>query len=204
MAYLATTCTPAELDAQISTKLADSGNLYWSASEISDARNHAVLGLYPRFRLKAKDISLTSSVSTNSYTLPAAITAVGDDAVVAVDINGVIVTDWEVWNGTLYSPRQGVWTVAKTIAVYYTKPFTVPVSTTTDVPPVLQPLVVLRACLELVDKKIMEANKGLSAHWFQLKRQWANEAEQIASSVEANQKYFNVAGEILYDGGHGK
>jgi hypothetical protein len=203
MSYLATTCTPAEIDAVIAAKLSDSSNNYWSSAEVTAARNTAILGLYPQFRLKATDVTLSTSVSTNIYDLPAEITAVGDDCIVAMDIANVIKTDWTVWNGKLMTPRLGNWGVAgKTIRIYYTKPFTSPPSTTLDVPPILQPLVTLRACIELVDKKLIEANKELSAHWYSLKRQWISEAEKLAADIESNQKYFTVAGEMQFDGGH--
>lgn len=203
MAYLATTCTPAEIDAKISSKLADSSNSYWTADEVEDARNEAIAELWPKFRLKDTDTSLDTSTTTNKYTVPAEVAAYGDDAIIAIDVNGVIITDWEVWNGTIISPRQGLWSADKEMTLYYIKPFTSPPGDTLDVPPTLQPLVVMKSAIKLIDKKLIEANKELSSHWYGLKRQWLGEATKMEAEIESLQKTFMVAGEVLYDGGHG-
>jgi len=206
MAYLATTCTTTEIDAEITRKWADSTNSYFTVADVKSARNNAIINLYTTFRLKATDASLSTVITTNVYSLPSAITSIGDDSVVAMDIDHVIRTDYEIWNGKLITPRNGNWsTSGSTITLYYTKPFTVPADgATLDVPAILQPLVVLRACIELVDKKLVEANKTLSAHFYSLKRQWITEAEKLEARIESNQKYFAVSGEIQYDGGHGR
>jgi hypothetical protein len=207
MSYLATTCTTTEIDAEITRKWADSSNTYFTTDDVKSARNNAIIGLYPKFKLKSYDETLVTLDATNEYSLPAAISAVGDDSVVAMAIDGVFKPDYEVWNGKLITPRySGFWgTPGVKIRLYYTKPFTVPADgATLDVPPLLQPLVVLKSCITLVDKKLVEANKGLSAHYYALKRQWQTEADRMEADLEGYQKSLSVAGEMQYDGGHGR